>query len=189
VRPLTPHGGKPVRPQQPSGPIRPPAPGMRVDSLVPAQAPKPSLDPTDVADVPTPLATPTPQPVASVSDTSGLDQIVGGDDDDLVAVPAPSEEMLMSAAARHMRAPRLPTKTRSATLQRTLIPILLTLGVLLPGFGIWLLVHPAESELHLYGQRLLIYLCIAGAVFLILAIVNMFQVRGALRALRAGAIR
>lgn len=169
VRPLTPHA-RLERPLRPGAPVRPPVPGagpsMQVESIVPAQAPKPSLDPVQQA------PTPQPEPVPEIVE-----------DDDLVAVPAPSEEDLMAAAMRHTapRHPTIATKPRSLTLQRTLIPILLTLALLMPAFGIWLRRRPAESELRLYGQRLLVYLIVGGAVFLILAIVNMFQVRGALR--------
>jgi hypothetical protein len=89
--------------------------------------------------------------------------------------------MLMSSGLRHTAAPRA-IKRRSMTLQRTLIPILLTLALILPAAGIWLLLHPEESELRAYGQRLFFYLLGGGAVFLFLAIVNMVQVRYAMKA-------
>jgi hypothetical protein len=172
VRPLSPHS-KDARPQRPTGPVRPPVPGIRADSVVPAQAPKPSLDPANAPDA---LGVPTPQP----HPVPAMEQIA--DDDDLSAVPAPSEEMLMSSGLRQARSPRVtPTKPRSLTVQRTLIPILLTLALLLPGFGFWLLRRPAESELRIYGRRLLVYLIVGGAIFLVLAIVNMIQVRATLR--------
>jgi hypothetical protein len=112
----------------------------------------------------------------------GLENIVV-DDDDLMAIPA-SEEMFLSGVMRHASAPARPAKPRSVTVQRTLIPILLTLAVLLPAFGGWLLRRPQESELRMYGQRLMIYLVAASVVFLILAIVNMMQVRGTLHVQR-----
>lgn len=196
ARPATPI----QRRARPERPVRPPAPGTAPVEIVPAQAPKPSLRPEDASESLAPAADGSPRdpakldspgpaganevsPPASgatdanaeLSGPSGLEQIV---DDDLVAVPAPSAEMLMAGARHRAAAPRT-AKHRSNTLQRTLIPILLTLAFLLPGFGIWLLLRPEQSELRVYGQRLFIYLLGGGAVFLALAIVNMIQVRSA----------
>jgi hypothetical protein len=171
VRPL-----EPRRPTRPERPVRPPPPGARAESIVPAQAPKPSLDPAGPPSSPPPASTPPAQ-----SEPSGLDRIIEGEDD-LVAMPAPSEEMLLEAALRHRSPASRPRKARSFRTQRTLIPILLTLALLLPAFGVWLIRRPAESELRLYGQRLMIYLLVGGLVFLVLAVINMIQVHGALRA-------
>jgi hypothetical protein len=134
---------------------------------------------------PPPLVKPASlDPHSAHGEASGLDQIV--DDGDLVAVPAPSEDDLLGAAMRRVRTSHR-AKPRAMSLQRTLIPILLTLSVLLPAFGAWMLLRPDESELRLYGQRLMIYLLIGGGVFLVLAIVNMIQVRSSMRATNAQA--
>jgi len=187
---------------RPSRPLRPPAPGMKPAEIVPAQAPKPSLDRTtpsppparSVPEVrqrpvaPAPIEPSTkPPPTYSAPDFVTADDDIASsgragaydevDEDDLVAVPAPSAEMLLSSGLRHAAAPRGSKRRRSMTLQRTLIPILLTLAVILPASAFWLVLHPEESELRLYGQRLFFYLLGGGAVFLILAIVNMIQVR------------
>lgn len=179
---------------RPPRPVRPPAPGMKPVDVVPAQAPKPSLDRSAQSQVraapetrerpaePAPLETPA---FITPDDDLGLGEIHGDEEvneDDLVAVPAPSPEMLMSSGLRHAAMPRAIKRQASVTLQRTLIPILLTLALLLPGIGVWLILHPEESELRAYGQKLLIYLIIGGAVFLALAIVNMIQVRAVLQA-------
>ncbi|MBC8108446.1 MAG: hypothetical protein H7Z14_17810 [Anaerolineae bacterium] len=194
----------PTKSDRPARPVRPPAPGMKPLDVVPALAPKPSLAGSTPPSRPTrsnapavpetrqrpaePEAIDAPVYVGPDFVTAGSGEVAGAheiEEDDLVAVPAPAAEMLMSSGLRHAAAPRrASTRHRSMTLQRTLIPILLTLALILPAAGIWLLLHPEESELRAYGQRLFLYLVGGGVVFLILAIVNMLQVRTVTNAVR-----
>lgn len=187
------------KPKPGSRPVRPPAPGVKPADVVPARAPRPSLQrtpqmppkqpPRSVPETrqrpaePAPIEAPA---FVTADDGAGLGGPAGSgetSEDDLVAVPAPSAEMLMSSGLLHMSAPRgASSRQRSMTLQRTLIPILLTLALILPGAGVWLILHPAESELRVYGQRLLLYLVGGGVIFIILAIVNMIQVRSVRKA-------
>jgi hypothetical protein len=135
-----------------------------------------------------PIAPPQPQ-VAAPRDQAFT--VTNDEDDDVIAdlaaaidvggmspinIPAPSST---SAARRRGR-------TREAILaslfvRRTLIPIMLTLGILLPVLGAAWFVMPVESPFKAVGQELPWAMLLIGPVFLVVGILNMLQVRAALR--------
>jgi hypothetical protein len=66
---------------------------------------------------------------------------------------------------------------RALGFRRTIIPILLTLGVALPGLAIWYFTMDQDAPLKQLGLAFPISLLSIGAIMLLLAIVNMVAVR------------
>jgi len=93
-------------------------------------------------------------------------------------IPAPA----VSSAAAKARARR--ALLESLFVRRTLIPILLTLGALMLGLGGAWFVLPQDSPFRMVGQELPIAMLAIGPVFLVVAILNMLQVRSAMQRLR-----
>jgi hypothetical protein len=117
-------------------------------------------------------------------DSSGLPNSsmeIVDDDDDLIAVPELSSGLAaLRSAARPAPAPA-PQPPRSLFFRRTAIPILLTCGVLLPSLaGAWFWTDE-DSLVRTTGLWLPVTLLVLGAAFLLLAVVNMAQVRHMLR--------
>jgi hypothetical protein len=101
------------------------------------------------------------------------------DDDDAVIVPAPEPSVF---APR----PMLPPLKREAFyasigFRRTVIPILLTMGVALPGCAIWWCFLDQDSPLKTAGLRFPITLAVGGIILLGLGILNMLQVKSQLQ--------
>jgi hypothetical protein len=140
--------------------VRPAAPTL-------SQAPLPPV--TGAAPLP-PVTPPTSDP-SDIS--SSLANVV--DDDDAVIVPAPSPEVFVHRPAPP-RAPRLPLYARMG-FRRTIIPILLTMGVALPACAAWWCTLDEDSPLKLLGLRFPITLAVVGVVLLALGIVNVIQVK------------
>jgi hypothetical protein len=181
-------------------PLRPPVPGARPIDVVAPEAPPPmnvgEAEDTDAAysraltptrATPPPLV-PTPQPghEPEPDHAPEFQRIV--EDDGLLEIPAADAEILASSMHHRRREAsghRGPGQPRSLFVQRTIIPILLTLGLLLPGVAIWLMRMPHDSELYAVGQKTRLYLFLVSPIFLALAIVNMLQVRAALKRTRA----
>jgi uncharacterized membrane protein YidH (DUF202 family) len=61
--------------------------------------------------------------------------------------------------------------------RRTIIPILLTMGVALPACAVWWCALDEDSPLKLLGLRFPITLAVVGVVLLALGIVNVVQVK------------
>jgi hypothetical protein len=106
------------------------------------------------------------------------------DDDDSVIVPAPDASAFIpkkkstgSAEARAAIA-----KKKSLEYRRTLIPILLTSGLLLLGFGVLKFVAGGDSTLQYIPSWIPIALLCAGVLLLALAGVNMMSVKQQLAA-------
>lgn len=110
-------------------------------------------------------------------------------DDDAVAVPAPPVDYLArhlgggGVAASARREPYL----RGVEFKRTVIPILLTLGVALPVLGALRYVVGQGSPLAEFPGWVSYALFATGAVLLALAVMNMAQVKHQLDAARRGA--
>ena len=101
------------------------------------------------------------------------------DDDDAVIVPAPEPEVF----APH--APKVPTGPggiRSLAFRRTVIPILLTCGVLLIGIGSLRWLGGPDSIFVDMSIPLSAALCGCGFFLLLVAVLNMLQVKGELAA-------
>jgi len=111
------------------------------------------------------------------------DPAASASSDDIVAAPAPDASVF---------APRRPTRDLVADRQihnrRTLIPILLTCGVLMPAVGALKWVRGPESPFSAWPVWAPIALGACGVVLLLLAVANMMQVRQMMRA-RTGAAR
>jgi hypothetical protein len=101
------------------------------------------------------------------------------DDDDAVIVPAPEPEVF----APH--APKVPTGPggiRSLAFRRTVIPILLTCGVLLIGIGSLRWLGGPDSIFVDMSIPLSAALCGCGFFLFLVAVLNMLQVKGELAA-------
>jgi hypothetical protein len=95
-----------------------------------------------------------------------------GDDDEILAAPAPDPSVF---------APRRPTRDliaeRRIHNRRTLIPILLTCGVLMPAVGALKWLRGPESPFAAWPMWVPLLLLGCGVVLLLLAAANMMQVR------------
>jgi hypothetical protein len=100
------------------------------------------------------------------------------EDDDIVPVPAPSMQALVSLAANDAARTRI--LARSIFFRRTIIPVLLTVGLMLPILSLLWLGTGLDSPLRRIGAWLPITLAILGAVLLVLAVLNMAQVKHAI---------
>ena len=104
------------------------------------------------------------------------DPAASASSDDIVAAPAPDASVF---------APRRPTRDLVADRQihnrRTLIPILLTCGVLMPAVGALKWVRGPESPFSAWPVWAPIALGACGIVLLLLAVANMMQVRQMMR--------
>ena len=97
-----------------------------------------------------------------------------------MAIPAP-ERAVFAPRPPPIR-PRTPPIYTRLSFRRTIIPILLTMGVALPGCAIWWFTLDEDAPLRLIGLRFPITLTLIGIVMLALAILNMLQVRDQLAA-------
>jgi len=145
-----------------------------------------------------PLAPSAPPQAANVSPQTPAEAprqeaftVTNDEDDDVIADLAAAIDVggispINIPAASASSAARRKGRSRQAILaslfvRRTLIPILLTLGVLLPVLGAVWFVVPAESPFKAVGQELPWAMLLIGPVFLVVGILNMLQVRAALR--------
>jgi hypothetical protein len=108
------------------------------------------------------------------------------EDDDTLNLPAPSPEML----AHRPLPPRAKGELISRTVgfKQTLIPILLTMGVLMAGIAAWSFALGDESPVAAAAWIPMAVLGIA-AVMLILAVITMFQVRSQLSKAASASVR
>ncbi|HEY7087512.1 MAG TPA: hypothetical protein VH518_05440 [Tepidisphaeraceae bacterium] len=97
------------------------------------------------------------------------------EDDDIVIVPAPTPDVFLPRQ-RPAPPPRA-SLLASMRLRRTLIPILLTSGVMLPTLGILWFMTDEESPFRRVGMGVPVTLIVVGAVLLLLGLVNAFQVK------------
>ena len=160
-----------ARPQRPNTPApRPAAPGTAPPP--PPQTPDDSLS-------------------AAVTDLSAEDaaeQPVILDDDDAVIMPAPDAAVFAPRAGQAAQPPRGAFQ-RSALYQtiefrRTIIPILLTCGGLMIGFGSLKYVMGEDSPLSELPVWLPVLLFVTGALLLGLAVANMLSVKHQLAAVK-----
>jgi hypothetical protein len=108
------------------------------------------------------------------------------EDDDTLNLPAPSPEVFA-----HRPAPPRPRRellSRTLGFKQTLIPILLTMGVLMIGIGAWSFYLGEESPV---AGDLVIQLSLLGigVVMLGFCVLTMFQVRSQLNATAEPAVR
>ena len=106
------------------------------------------------------------------------------DEDDAVAVPAPTPDVFnrtTSGAAVPLRPNQAGTR-RSLSMRRTVVPILLTNGVMLPVLGALWFATEDDSPFRIPGIALPISLIGVGLVLLALGIANALALRHLLRA-------
>jgi hypothetical protein len=183
---------RPSRPSAPGPTATPPAapaPTPKPPTPPPAPVAKPRAARPDRPDRPDrPTGPPTTQwsedeaaeVAANYNAYDPMSEIV--DDDDAVIVPAPEPEVF---------APHAPAKKptmgpmgvpNSLGFRRTVIPILLTCGVLLIGIGLLKWIGGSESLFRDMSMTISATLCGAGAFLLLVAALNMMQVRSELAA-------
>jgi hypothetical protein len=147
---------KPAQPQRPDRPDRPQAPPSTAWSDEEAALVQSHYDPTS--------------------------EVVNDDDDVAVNVPAPEPEVFAYRAP----ATKSPAGTvhilKSLVWRRTVIPILLTCGVLLIGIGSLRWLGGAESIFADMSIPLSATLCGSGLFLLLVAVLNMLQVKAELAA-------
>jgi hypothetical protein len=122
-----------------------------------------------------PLAPTQRDPVADAPPESRL-QIV--DDDDAVLIPELAPERLASASRYGAARPTSRAGgTRSLFFRRTMIPILLTCGLIFPALAAMWFTSDHDHVVRRTGPWLPVALVALGAVFLLLAVINMAQVK------------
>lgn len=104
------------------------------------------------------------------------------EDDDTLNVPAPSEDVLLHRTPRPPRAPRK-LLSRSLFFKQTMIPILLTVGVILAGLGGWLMSMGEDSPLA-NAIWIPIALLAFGGLMLVFAVITMLQVKAQLDSMK-----
>jgi hypothetical protein len=106
-------------------------------------------------------------------------------DDDEVIVPAPTPDVFAPRPAPQK--PVGPPGIKGLGFRRTVIPILLTCGVLLIGIGLLKWLGGSESLFSEMALRVSATLCGAGVFLLLVAALNMMQVKAELAAAAAAA--
>lgn len=104
------------------------------------------------------------------------------EDDDTLNLPPPPEEMLLHKRPAPPRAPRK-LLSRSIFFKQTMIPILLTLGVILAGLGGWLISMGEDSPL-VNAVWIPIALLAFGGLMLVFAVITMLQVKAQLDSMK-----
>jgi hypothetical protein len=147
-----------ARPAAPGAPIESKAPPARPSRPARPEAPSARAPESAVDDDGPPAQ---PEEPAFVSD----------EDDDVIAAPALAPDAFVA------RKPAASVHGPSLEFRRTLIPILLTFGVALPATGIWWFTLDSESPIKVLGLFFPITMMVLGVVLLLLAILNMAQVK------------
>lgn len=146
---------------------RPAAPGAPSESQSPpARSSRPARPAIPSAYIPEPP--PIEEPPAQPEEPAFVAE---DEDDDVVVAPAPAPDVFIP------KKPTIAVHGPSLEFRRTLIPILLTFGVALPATGIWWFTLGPESPIKVLGLFFPITLMVLGAMLLLLAIVNMAQVK------------
>src|SRR5213592_377677 len=96
--------------------------------------------------------------------------------DDVAAAPSPDASVF---APRHSTADLLARRRLRA--QRTAIPVMLTCGLLLPAIGALKWLAAEDSVFAQWDAKMPILLSLVGVLILAVAVINMLQVRDALR--------
>jgi hypothetical protein len=169
----------------PASSARPNAPGVRPPSSKPASAARAPNSPSRPKppkpvrpDAPTLSQRPgesAPSPPVEGGDLgSSLANVI--DDDDAVIVPAPGPAVFAHRPAPPALTKRVPLHARLG-FRRTMIPILLTLGLALPVTAIWWMIQEDDSPIRELGWQFPVTLTVIGIVMLGLGILNMVQVK------------
>jgi len=169
--------GQPRRPARPSGPR----------TSIPKNAPLPSaiapqkrIAPSDLDEGPARVRparperrTEAPAPPMGVEEEQPAGTLAEIIEDDETIAAAPD------ASAFAPRISRKPAQARlfaNLSFRRTIIPILLTCGLMLPTIGLWSMFDP-DAPLAAVGRGVEVLLIVVGAILFILGILNAFHVR------------
>jgi hypothetical protein len=189
--PATPvnRSGQPMRPRpqpqpQPRGGARPAAPAAQAAQARPSSPVQPAR--TQPARAPSPASASSAAAAAAggggfVADDTETTDVQPVDEDDRVVVPAARLSALGHQPHHRPRAARVPM-FKTLQFRRTAIPILLTTGlILLAVVGLKFVVHP-DSALAALPSGMIAALVGAAAVLMLVALLNMAQVRRQLAA-------
>ena len=167
----------------PSPAASPAAPSAPLNAMPRRPQPQPQPGPKRVRPE-SPTLSSGPSSSSISSDTSGppdSSMEIVDDDNDMIAVPELSSGLAALRSAARPAPATAAQPPRSLFFRRTAIPILLTCGVLLPSLaGAWFWTDE-DSLVRTTGLWLPVTLLVLGAAFLLLAVVNMAQVRHMLR--------
>jgi hypothetical protein len=172
----------PQRPASPNSKARPAAPQPGVPATpaaTPARSVQLPLPPPPVVEL-TPEELEAQRALELEAEAAAVAHVV--EDDDTLNLPAPSPELLA-----HRPAPPRPRRellSRTIGFKQTLIPILLTMGVLMIGIAAWSFMLGEESPVA--GDVVIqLSLLAIGVVMLGFGVLTMFQVRSQLSAAAA----
>jgi hypothetical protein len=179
-----------MRPASPNSKARPAAPQLGVPAT-PAPPPAKAVQLTPPPPPPPPpLVEFTPEELAAAhaaeleAEAAAVAHVI--EDDDTLNLPAPSPDMLV-----HRPAPPRPKRellSRTLGFKQTLIPILLTMGVLMIGIAAWSFALGEESPIA--GDRVIhLSLLAIGVVMLGFGVLTMFQVKSQLNSAAEPAVR
>jgi hypothetical protein len=192
--------GKPVQPPAvPASPAKPLIPAAPPRSRVPGPPPQRPAAPPTAANPMVPARPPPAAPARPMSpapgagaqaglsheqevarEAEGLAHVV--EDDDTLNMPAPTADMI--AYRRPAPPPRKRVQlSRTVGFKQTIIPTLLTLGVLLPALALWSFLLGEESPVH-GANWIPLTLAGIGVVMLAFAVVTMFQVKHQLEVMK-----
>jgi hypothetical protein len=153
-------------------PTRPDGSGAAARPARPAHAPAPVPPKKE-----RPLAPVARDASADATDPPGLSAMHIVDDDDAVIIPDLSADRLVPRTTYGAPQSSARGALRSLSFRRTMIPILLTCGLMLPALaGLWFATDP-DHIVRGTGMWLPVTFIVLGAVFLLLAVVNMAQVK------------
>jgi hypothetical protein len=93
-------------------------------------------------------------------------------DDDRVQMPAPTPQDLMATRRAAVRQSNQKSQSQSLRTRRTIVPILLTLGVMLPALGGLWFVTDEDSPFRALSVYVPVSLILFGLVLLVAAILN-----------------
>ncbi len=170
-------------PPPPAGAIRPAGPGMKpvAKAVAPPAAVTPNAGGRAGTPAPAPRASAPQAPArepAFVVEAESKEGAEGSDwgttearaDDDTMMAPRPDPQML-----GHVRSRK--TAVSTSNIKRTMIPILLTIGMLLILFGALKYVRGPDSPYAALPGSIVITAFGGGAVLLVFAVLNMLQVK------------
>jgi hypothetical protein len=153
------------RPPRATGPSSSPPSSLPLPSAVPPPARiRPAMPER-------PVAAPVPPPTPVVDEVPDTIPEMVEDEETIAAAPDAS-----AFARREIRKPAHTPVYASLFFRRTMIPIMLTCGVMLPAIGLWSMIDH-NAPLAAVGTGVEVMLIVIGTVLLALGILNAFHVK------------
>jgi hypothetical protein len=152
------------------------SPNSKARPSTPAQAAKPPVSEAPPVEATPPPPSQEPQPIDHEAElAAGADAVAHIiEDDDTLNLPAASPESILRPRQRPR--PKRELMFRTVHFKQTIIPIMLTLGVLLPALGGYCLWMGDESPLP-EGKSVPVTIVGLGVVMLAFAVLTMLQVK------------